>query len=66
MLHQHDLISKSNNARWIEIKLEHLIREDLDTVLRAIKKVASLDEICPEASKTKKLDDIFLWLCNTI
>ena len=44
------------------------MEDEFDAVLKTIKtrKVAGLDEIPPEIWKTKKFDDILLWLCNTV
>ena len=44
------------------------MKEELDVILKRIRsrKAAGLDEIPPEVWKTRKLDEILLWLCITV
>ena len=44
------------------------MEEELEVVLKIIKtkKVAGLNEIPTEVRKTRKFDNIHLWLCNVI
>ena len=55
-------------SKQLDIKLEQFKQEELDSVLRKIKnrQAAGLDEIPPEAWKTREFDDILLQHCNAI
>ena len=55
-------------SKQLDIKLEPLTLEELDSVLRKIKnrKAAGLDEIPPEVWKTRQFDDILFRHCNPI
>ena len=52
----------------MDIKVGPFTQEELDSVLRKIKKrkAAGLDEIAPEVSKTRQFDDILLRHCNAV
>ena len=54
-------------TKLIDIKVEQLTQEELDSVPRKIKnrKAAGLDEIPTEVLKTRQFDDTLLWHCNT-
>ena len=55
-------------SKQLDIKLGTFIQEELDTVLRKIKKrkATGLDEIPPEVWKTRKFDDLLLRHCNGV
>ena len=55
-------------SNQLNIKLRQFTQEELDSVLRKIKnrKVVGLDEIPPEAWKTREFDDILLQHCNAV
>ena len=55
-------------SNQLDIKLGQFTQEELDSVLRKIKKrkVAGLDEIPPEVWKTREFDDILLWHYNAV
>ena len=52
----------------LDIKLGQFKQKELNLVRRKIKnrKAAGLDEIHPEIWKTRKLNNILLWYCNTV
>ena len=60
-------IKKIIRNQW-DIKLGQFTQEELDSVLRKIenRKAAGLDKIPPEVWKTRELEEILLWYCNTI
>ena len=55
-------------SKQLDIKLGPFTQEELDSVLRKIKKrkSAGLDEIPPEVWKTRQFDDILLRHCNAV
>ena len=55
-------------SKQLDFKLGQFTQEELNSVQRKIKnrKAAGLNEIPPEVWKTRELDDILLWHCNTI
>ena len=55
-------------SKQLDIKLGQFMLEELDTVLRKIKKrkAAGLDEIPPDVWKIREFDDILLQHCNVI
>ena len=55
-------------SKPLDIKLGPFTQEELELVLRKInnRKAAGLDEIPPEALKTRQFDDILLRLCNAV
>ena len=63
----HDPITRFISKR-LDIKIGPFTQEELDSVLRKIKKkkAAGLDEIPPEVWKTRQFDDILLRHCNAV
>ena len=55
-------------SKQLDIKLGPFTQEELNSVLRKIKKrkAAGLDEIPPEVWKTRQFDDILLRHCNAV
>ena len=55
-------------SKQLDIKLGQFTREEIDSVLRKIKKrkAAGLDEIPPEVWKIRQFDDILFRLCNAV
>ena len=55
-------------SKQLDIKLGPFTQEELDSILRKIKKrkAAGLDEIPPEVWKTRQFDDILLRHCNSV
>ena len=55
-------------SNQVDIKLSQFTQEELDSVLRKIKKrkAAGLDEIPPEECKTMEFDNILLRYCNAV
>ena len=55
-------------SKQLDIKLGPFTKEELNLVLRKMKnrKAAGIDEIFPEAWKTRQFDDILLRHCNAV
>ena len=55
-------------SKQLDIKLEPFTKEELDSILRKIKKTkaAGLDETPPKVWKTRQFDDILLRHCNAV
>ena len=64
---QKSLRNISKNYLW-HIRLEQLTEEELDALLKKIKnrKAAGLDKIPSEVWKTRKFENILLWLYNPV
>ena len=50
----------------LDIKLGQYTQEELNSVLRKIRKAAGLDEILPEVWKAREFNDILLRHCNAV